>query len=151
MAAVAILKNQKMAKSHQGFDRSPQNLVHWCTLSAIKSQTFENPRWRTAVSSKVERSQYLDNGLPDVQNLAQWHILTLQTRSAVKIKLREANITNPNPQPTLSIHLETLCPCIINYQYPHGSCLPVPARDTLPPCWRCCKYVSHVRLEYVRQ
>jgi len=42
-----------------------------------KLQTFENPRWRTAVIVKVEKSQYLGNGLTDRQNLAQWRIFTL--------------------------------------------------------------------------
>ena len=145
MAAAAFLKNQKWPNLSKGstdrckiwyndaFSPSPQHSI---------GQTFENPKWWMAVSSRVEKSQYLGNGLTDVQNLAQWHILNLY-KPDQRLKLREANITNPNRQPTLSVYLETLCPCMINYQYPHGSCLPVPARDTRLPCWRCCKYVSY--------
>ena len=84
------------------------------------------------LSAWVEKSHYLGNSSTDIQNLAQWCILTLQTRSAVKIT--EADITNPHPQAPLSVYVETLCPCIINYQYPHGSCLPVPVRDARSPC-----------------
>jgi len=42
-----------------------------------------------------------------------WHS-DPRTRSAVKI-------TNRNPEPTLFTHLETLCSCVINYQYNRAS------------------------------
>jgi len=125
-------KNRKIAIFQQLYDRSPREI--W------QVDAFW-PSWAKNVSSRVEKSQYLGNALTDVQNLAQWRILTLQTRSAVKITGSQYY----KPSTNIIRTPRTLCPCITNYQYPHGSCLPVPSRDTWPPCWRCCKYVSYVR------
>jgi len=80
MATAAILEDRKTAISQQRIDQSPLNLAWWrtltlSTLSVTKLQIFENPRWRTAAILKVEKSQYLGNGLSNRHDLAQWRIL----------------------------------------------------------------------------
>jgi len=41
MAAIAILKNRKMAKSKQRLDGSPRNLAWWCSLALLSVPTVK--------------------------------------------------------------------------------------------------------------
>jgi len=77
MAAVAVLKNRKIAISQQRFDRSPRNLAWWRTLALftlppLTLPPFENPRWRRPPCWKIEKLPYLSNGLADCREI--WRI-----------------------------------------------------------------------------
>ena len=66
MAAATILKITKISISTEQFDRSLRNLVRWCKMGLLTSQTvkklnFKNPRWRTAAILKTVKSPYLCN------------------------------------------------------------------------------------------
>jgi len=56
MAAAAILKITKIAKSPQQFYQSLRNLVRWCKMGIL---TAKNPRWQTPAIMKTVKSPYL--------------------------------------------------------------------------------------------
>ena len=90
MAAVAILKNHKIAISPQRFDRFLRNLVSWCKMGLLTSPTVKKIEF---YKSKMADGRHFENHKnrnisatvwPSLRNLVPWCKLGLLTIQTVK-------------------------------------------------------------------
>ena len=91
MAAAAILKITKIAKSPHRFDRSLRNFVRWCKIGLLTASTVKNFELH---KSKMADGRHFENRKITISlqpcdrlwwNLAQWHMLVPYGGSSVKI------------------------------------------------------------------